>query len=135
MHCNSILFAPAQYCTSSYCKTKCQSRISCLVELRNFIKRNMNKVIYILVYIGFWMRNASVLNSIWQTFLEVDHRFSFLFLVRISFYSSKHSSCNRYEIMLIEVTLSGMGNGLWNHSAAYSRMGCRWSCITMGSRF
>lgn len=35
----------------------------------------MNEVVYILVYIGFWIRKVSILNSIWQTFLEVDHRF------------------------------------------------------------
>lgn len=80
--------------------------------LRNFIKWNINTVINILVNIGFWMKNASILNSIWQTFLEVDHSFPFFSLFRISFYSSKHSSCNKSEIMLIEVTQSRLGNGL-----------------------
>lgn len=40
----------------------------------------MNTVINILVNIGFWMKNASILNIIWQTFLEVDHSFPFFFL-------------------------------------------------------
>lgn len=73
----------------------------------------MNKVIYILVYIGFWMRNASISNSIWQTSLKWIIGFHFFPLsLEYLFIHQNTSACNRSEIMLIEVTQSGVGNGL-----------------------